>query len=67
MELRGASYLYTLATLMITFAGFAALLLIIRQGAGAQLSVLDRFITRTVVGHLFILTAGALSPVLLSF
>jgi hypothetical protein len=67
MELKGASYLYTLATLMITFAGFAALLLIIRQGAGAQLSALDRFITRTVVGHLFILTAGALSPVLLSF
>ncbi len=67
MELKGASYLYALATLMVTFAGFAALLLIIRQGAGAQLSALDRFITRTIVGHLFIFTAGALSPVLLSF
>lgn len=43
MELKGASYLYTLATLMVTFAGFAALLLIIRQGAGAQISALDRF------------------------
>lgn len=66
MEFAGASLLYTLATLMVTFAGFSALLLIIRQAAGAGLSSLDRFLMRTVVGHLFILTAGALLPVLLS-
>lgn len=59
MELKGASYLYTLATLMVTFAGFSALLLIVRQAAGARLSSLDRFLTRTVVGHLFVLTGGA--------
>ena len=65
MELKGASLLYTLATLMVTFAGFSALLLIVRQAAGANLSSLDRFLTRTVVGHLFVLTAGALLPALL--
>jgi hypothetical protein len=32
--LKGASFLSTLATLMVTFAGFSALLLIIRQAAG---------------------------------
>ena len=65
MELPGTAYLYTLATLMVTFAGFSALLLMIRQAAGAQLSRLDRFLTRTVVGNLFVLTAGALLPPLL--
>jgi hypothetical protein len=65
VELTGASLLYTLATLMVTFAGFSALLLIVRQAAGAGLSSLDRFLTRTVVGHLFVLSAGALLPALL--
>lgn len=66
MEFAGASLLYTLATLMVTFAGFSALLLIVRQAAGAGLSSLDRFLTRTVVGHLFVLAAGALLPALLA-
>lgn len=66
MELKGASFLYTLAALMVTFAGFAALLLIVRQAAGARLSSLDRFLTRTVVGHLFMMAAGALLPALLN-
>jgi hypothetical protein len=67
MELKGAGFLYTLATLMVTFAGFSALLLLVRQGAGKTASALDRFITRTTVGHLFVLTAGAFIPVLLNF
>ena len=50
MELKSASLLYTLATVMITFAGFSALLLTVRQAAGATLSKLDRFLARTVVG-----------------
>jgi hypothetical protein len=66
MEVKGAGLLYTLATLMITFAGFAALLLIILQSAGAGLSALDRFLARTVVGHFFWMTAGALFPSVLS-
>jgi hypothetical protein len=66
MEIRGAALLYTLAAMMITFAGFAALLLIIRQAAGAPLSALDRFLTRTIVGHFFWIAAGALFPPVLS-
>jgi hypothetical protein len=66
MEVKGAALLYTLATLAITFAGFSALLLIIRQAAGRNLSALDRFLTRTVVGHLTLLAAGALLPAILA-
>ena len=36
MEVKGATFLYTLAGLMITFAGFSSLLLILRQAAGAK-------------------------------
>jgi hypothetical protein len=62
MEVKGATLLYTLATLAVTFAGFAALLLIVRQSAGRALSSLDRFLARTVVGHFFWLATGALFP-----
>jgi len=65
MEFEGATFLYTLATLMITFAGFSALLFVIRQAAGAKLSLLDRFIVRNIMTHVFVLTAAALLPVLL--
>ena len=66
MEVKGAVLLYTLAGLMVTFAGFSALLLAIRQAAGAKLSVLDRYLAKTVLTNLFMLTAGALLPPLLS-
>ena len=66
MEIKGATYLYTLATLMITFAGFSALLFVIRQAAGAKLSILDRFIVRNVLTYTFVLTGAALLPTLLS-
>jgi len=62
MEVKGAALLYTLATLSVTFAGFAALLLMLRQSAGASLSALDRFLARTIVGHYFWLAAGAVFP-----
>lgn len=65
MDSPGATFLYALATLMVTFAGFSALLVMIRQAAGAQLSPLDRFLTRTVVGNVIVLTGGALLPPLL--
>jgi hypothetical protein len=65
MEVKGASLLYTLAGLMITFAGFSALLWVLRQAAGAKLSLLDRFVAKTVMTYLFVLTAGALLPALL--
>jgi hypothetical protein len=66
MEVKGATVLYTLAGLMITFAGFSALLLTLRPAAGARLSLLDRFLAKTVMTHIFVLTAAALLPALLA-
>lgn len=66
MELKGAPLLYTLAGLMITFAGFSALLLTLRPAAGARLSLLDRYLAKTVMTHIFVLTAAALLPALLA-
>ena len=64
MEIKGATLLYTLAGLMITFAGFSALLLTLRPAAGAKLSLLDRYLAKTVMTYIFVLTAGALLPAL---
>lgn len=66
MEIKGAALLYTLATVMVTFAGFSALLYVVRQAAGAKLSLLDRYIARTILTYIFVLTAGALLPALLA-
>ena len=66
MEFKGAGFLYTLAGLMITFAGFSALLLAVRPAAGARLSLLDRYLAKTVMTYIFVLTAGALLPPLLA-
>ena len=64
MEIKGATLLYTLAGLMITFAGFSSLLLILRQAAGARVSLLDRYLARTVMTYIFVLAAAALLPAL---
>jgi hypothetical protein len=66
MEVTPVTFLYTLAGLMITFAGFSALLLGIRQAAGSRLSLLDRYLARTVMTYIFVLTAAALLPALFS-
>jgi len=66
MGITGETFLFTLATLMITFAGFSALLFVIRQAAGAKLSLLDRFIVRNVMTYSFMLTGAALLPALLA-
>lgn len=62
MEIKGATFLYALAGLMITFAGFSALLLAMRPAAGAKLSLLDRYLAKTVMTFMFVLTAAALLP-----
>ena len=64
MEFKGSTFLYTLAALMITFAGFSALLLAVRPAAGAKLSLLDRYLAKTVMTYIFVLTAAALLPAL---
>jgi hypothetical protein len=64
MEIEGATLLYTLATVMITFAGFSALLYVVRQAAGAKISALDRYIAKTVMTYVFVLAAASLLPAL---
>ncbi len=66
VEVKGATFLYTLAGLMITFAGFSTLLLALRPAAGARVSLLDRYLAKTVMTYVFVLTAGALLPALLA-
>jgi hypothetical protein len=66
MEVKGATLLYTLATVMITFAGFSVLLLTLRPATGAKLSLLDRYLAKTVMTFVFVLTAAALLPPLLA-
>ena len=58
--------MYSLAGLMITFAGLSTLLLALRPAAGARLSLLDRYLAKTVMTYIFVLTAGALLPALLA-
>jgi hypothetical protein len=43
MELPGSGYLYTLATLAMTFVGFCAIVLVFRQSMGAQSSKFHRY------------------------
>lgn len=66
MEVEGAALLYTLATLAVTLAGFAAILLVLRQAAGGALNAVDHFIAKTIVGHLFMVMGAALVPAMLA-
>lgn len=43
MELPGSGFLYTLATLAMTFVGFCAIVLVFRQSMGAQASPFHRY------------------------
>jgi hypothetical protein len=62
MELPGAIYLYTLATLAMTFIGFSAIVLIVRR---QKLSRLDVLIARVYMGFGLMISASALLPPLL--
>jgi hypothetical protein len=66
VEVQGTGILFTLAEIMVTFAGFSTLLVSVRQVAGAPLSPLDRLLAKMVLVHLMVLTGGALLPSLLS-
>ena len=66
MELPGTTYLYTLATLAVTFVGFSALVILLRQAFGGGLSKLEILITRIFIQLGFIVAAGAMLPPLLA-
>src|SRR5260221_1379281 len=60
-----ASYLLTLATISITFAGFAALTVILRQMVGGRLTDFDvLFVGNVLAGGLMIAGCALLPPLL---
>ena len=63
MDLPGAGYFYTLAQVGITFAGFAALLMGLRQMRGAGMSKFHLWVARSYVqSGLFTAMNAMLSP-----
>src|SRR5262249_7958050 len=61
-----SSYLFTLATLAVTFVGFSALVIILRQTIGGAMSELDVLLTRIFIQLGFTVAAGAMLPALFS-
>jgi hypothetical protein len=58
-------YLYTIATVGVTFAGMSVLTMILRQMLGGQMTKFDCFVTRTWVQLGFMTTFGSVLPPLL--
>lgn len=66
MEMSSESYLFALAALSVTFVGFSALVIILRQTIGGAMSRLDVLTTRIFIQLGFIVAACAMLPPLLS-
>jgi hypothetical protein len=66
MELSGSTYLYTLASISITYAGFAALTIILRQIVDGRINDLDVFFVSSVVGRGLLVATCSLLPMLLA-
>jgi len=60
-----SGYLYTLATVGMSFAGLSVLTMILRQMLGGQMTKFDTFVTRTWLQLGFMTTFGAILPPLL--
>jgi len=66
LELRGTAYLFTLATLSVSFVGFSALVMMLRQTLGGEMSKFDVLITRIFIQLGFMVAAGSMLPPLLA-
>jgi hypothetical protein len=66
VELPGASYLYTLATVSITFVGFSVFFILVRQALGATMSEFDILLTKIFLQLGFTVAICALLAPLLS-
>jgi hypothetical protein len=66
MELPGSAYLYALATISITYAGFAALIVVFRQTTTGKLTSYDLFFVRSVLLRSFIVIVCAMLPPVLA-
>ncbi len=60
-----SNYLYTIATVGMTFAGLSVLTMILRQMLGGGITKFDSFVTRTWVQLGFMTTFGSILPPLL--
>jgi hypothetical protein len=60
-----SGYLYTIATVGMSFAGLSVLTMILRQMLGGQMTKFDSFVTRTWVQLGFMTTFGSILPPLL--
>jgi hypothetical protein len=60
-----SGYLYTIATVGMTFAGLSVLTMILRQMLGGRITKWDSWVTRTWVELGFMTTFGAILPQLL--
>jgi hypothetical protein len=60
-----SGYLYTVATVGMTFAGLSVLTMILRQMLGGRMTRFDSFVTRTWVQLGFMTTLGSILPPLL--
>jgi hypothetical protein len=61
-----SDYLYTLALLAMTFVGFTAIVMILRQNLGGALSRFDALVTRFFMVWGFLIAYGAMLPPLLA-
>ena len=66
MELPGSGYLYTLATLAMTFVGFCAIVLGLRQSLGAQSSKFHQYASHVYIELGLTSAAFAMLPPLLA-
>lgn len=62
MELPGSAYLYALATISITYAGFASLIVVFRQTTTGKLTSYDLFFVRSVLLRSFTVIVCAMLP-----
>jgi hypothetical protein len=60
------SLLYVVCTTSVSFVGFSALVMSVRQGLSGGISTLEAWITRTFVQLGFLVSAGALTPPVLA-
>lgn len=67
MELPGSGYLYTLATISITYSGFAVIVTVFRQLIGGTLSGHDIFFIRSILMRSFMIAIFAMLPPLLAW
>jgi len=67
MESPGTPYLYTLALLGMTFMGFAAIVMLLRQTLGRHLRAFDVLFARVYMEFAVIVSMGAMLPPLLMF